>query len=271
MRDLGLEATHVETWFEREQGEDDDILLFRVSDETAQGWIPSFVDGVRRCYISDAALEARSANTGISKEDLLAAVLPDPGATMSGDFGEIVAFVFLASAETAPYEVIGPKKWSLKEDRTRPAPRSDVVQFVVPAWPEASEHDRLICAEVKAKATKGGWEPIPAAIAGSEKDRLNRLASTLVWLKERALLTDIGTTSIEILERFIRAVDHPKLDKRFWAVVVICNSLLDDELAAASVVSPDECSLAVISVPGLKSRYESVYEAVRSSMSGHAA
>jgi hypothetical protein len=54
-----------------------------------------------------------------------------------------------------------------------------------------------------------------------------------VWLKERALLEDLGTTTVAHLERFTKATDCPDGRKRFRAVAVISATLVDDELADA--------------------------------------
>ena len=79
---------------------------------------------------------------------------------MAGDFGEILVFLYHA-AEEHPMAVIGPKKWRLKQDRTKPTPYLDVVHFVVPTWPDSSEHDCLVCSEVKTKSTAGSRLPSP--------------------------------------------------------------------------------------------------------------
>lgn len=101
---------------------------------------------------------------GISRAAVLATKLPDPGSIMSGNFGEIVGYIYLAGINGSA--IVGLKRWRLKEDRTRSAPGSDVVQFVLTHWPAPSADDSLVCAEVKAKATPGSWAPLGAAITG---------------------------------------------------------------------------------------------------------
>ena len=234
--------------------------------EELEGLLASLVDGVRRCYISDARLRELAASRGLSPAEVLAVVTPDPGSVMSGDFGEIVAFLYLGSRDQE-IDPIGPKKWRLKNDRTKPAPHSDVVQFVVPDWPNASENDRVICAEVKTKATEGSSSPIDDALKDSEKDSLGRLARTLVWLKGRAVLAeDMESTTTDLLERFIEATDHPEATKTYLAVVVVCASLLEDEIAAAQADLRDERLAAVIAIPNLKDRYETTFEAIDKSV-----
>ncbi len=215
---------------------------------------------VRRCYISDASLEARIAETSLSARTIVGSKLPDRGSTMAGDFGEILTALFHAVSEH-PLVVLDPKKWRLKQDRTKPAPGSDLVQMILPQWPAASADDRIICAEVKTKSTRGGSTPIASAMADSEKDSSRRFVKTLNWLKERAIDTGLSTVSIEQLDRFIHPVDHPEATREFRAVAVICASLTADELVGVMPPLPSERSLIVISVPDLKETYERVFDA----------
>lgn len=266
MRDLEVDVADVSSWFVADNDRDGAVLLIRAPEDRVASWIPELVGPARRCYVSDDFLEQRARELGRTKRELLAAVLPNAGSVMAGDFGEIVAFLFLAT-NAHPDEVIGPKKWRLKQDRTKAAPYSDVVQFVVPNWPSPSAEDRLICAEVKTKSTNGDSTPISSAIADSEKDRIGRLAKTLVWLQERALLgEDLGSASLPLIERFVEATDHPPAEKSFWAIAVVCASLLDSELLDAPETRSDDYSVAVIAVPDLRRRYEEVFEAVARSV-----
>ena len=262
MIDLCIDVSRFVPWFAHEQ--DNPYVLIRISAEHAASWTNVLGVPLRRCYISDDALEDNSRRTGRPKSELIPAKLPSPGSTMAGDFGEILVYLYHAAHEH-PTAVIGPKKWRLKQDRTKPAPYSDVVHFVVPSWPQSSENDLLLCSEVKTKSTDGDSSPITAAIADCEKDRTSRLAKTLVWLRERALGEDLGSTTIGHLERFINATDHPPAQKHFRAVAVICSSLVDAELADAPNRAPADHAVVIISVPDLKKVYEAVFNAAQSS------
>ncbi len=262
MIELGVDISCLLPWFSHEQNEP--YVLIRVSTEQAASWADALGVPLRRCYITDDALEENSQRTGRPKSELVAAKLPNPGSTMAGDFGEILVYLYHAAHEH-PTAVIGPKKWRLKQDRTKPAPYSDVVHLVVPFWPQSSENDLLLCSEVKTKSTNGDSSPITAAIADCEKDRTSRLAKTLVWLRERALGEDLGSTTIGHLERFIDATDHPPAQKHFRAVAVICSTLVDAELADASDRVPDDHAVVIISVPDLKEIYEGVFNAALAS------
>jgi hypothetical protein len=263
MNELGFDIRQALPWFPHEQ--EAPYVLVRVSDEHARAWADVLGVPVRRCYVTDALLETRSKELGMPKSRILAAKLPDPGATMAGDFGEILVYFYQAAMEH-PQVALGPKKWRLKQDRTKPVPMSDVIHFVLPSWPRASERDVLLCSEVKMKSTKSKYSPIKAAIEDSAKDRTSRLGRTLAWLEERALSENLGDVKIEHLDRFLHATDYPPATKRFRAVAVVCASLVDGELRDAPAETPAGYSVVVIVVPELHRTYNEVFGAARQSV-----
>lgn len=263
MIELGLALETILPWFTTEPA----VGYTRISVplDHALTWPEVMANAVRRAYIADGKLEERALANCIPKAAVLATKLPDAGAVMSGDFGEIVAYIYLAGGQGGG--IVGPKRWRLKEDRTKSAPYSDVVQLVLPDWPTASADDSLICAEVKAKATAGAWAPIGAAINGMNKDRTSRLSRTLVWLRERAVSDDIGAVTIPQLNRFINATEFPPYARRFRAIAVICSDLVDQELHGFTPPTlPEACALIVIDVPHLHETYTAVYEAAHASV-----
>lgn len=258
MDELGFDFTNAVAWFPHDQ--EHPYVLVRISAQNVAELSEAMGVPLRRCYITDEALDQAAALHGVTREEVLKSVLPDAGAVMSGDFGEVLTYFYQAAREL-PANAIGPKKWRVKQDRTKPAPKSDVIHFVMPNRPHASTADVVLCSEVKAKATAGGSKPIADAIVDCKKDRTSRLSSTLVWLRERAMTTDLGDVDIPLLNRFIDAVDNPPAARRFRAVAVICNTLLDDELVAAPADADPEFTLVVISVPDLRTTYTAVYAA----------
>lgn len=259
--DLGFDFTRAVPWFPHDQ--EQPYVLVRVSDEHAKSWADALGLVVRRCYVSDSIINERAQDHGVEKTEIIAAKLPDSGSTMAGDFGEILVYLYQGAKELSAF---GPKKWRLKQDRTKPAPHSDVLHFVLPTWPTASAQDVLLCSEVKTKSTDGDSTPIQSAIDDSAKDRTSRLARTLVWLKERALGEPPGTlgdVQIAHLERFINATDHPEAKKQFRAVAVVCKSLVDDELKHAPKETLPEYTVVVIAVPDLKETYSAVFAAAK--------
>jgi hypothetical protein len=271
VNELGLEANSVLPWFSHER--DYPYVLVRVSEENTAGWADALRDAVRRCYITDEALRNRAheleAQLPGTFEERQAAVinskLPDPSATMAGDFGEILIYAYQA-AKSLPRDSIGPKKWRLKQARTKPAPYSDVVQFILPTWPVPSEQDEVLCAEVKMKSTDNGKSPITDAIEGCAKDRTSRLSSTLQWLKDRAITENLGAVQLAHLDRFINAVEHPQAIKRFRAVAVVCENLVNAELPNAPAQPSPDYELVIVAVPNLHAVYNAVFDAARASI-----
>jgi hypothetical protein len=271
MDELGFEIAEGLPWFSHER--ETPYVLVRVAEEYADNWAEQIRDAFRRCYVTDDLLQQRTqelrqelGGTPIElQKQIIHSKLPDAGPIMSGDFGEILVY-FYHAVTSHPQVAFGPKKWRLKETRTKAAPYSDVLHFILPSWPTSTADDLIFCSEVKSKATDSEkWSPIDRAIEGCSTDRISRLAKTLVWLRDRAIGENLGSVRIEHLNRFINANDHPAAIKRFYAVAVICSSLLEAELDKAPVVASADYTLVVIAVPNLHATYTAVFEAVRES------
>jgi hypothetical protein len=264
MDELGLDAANVAAWFQQQHVQP--CIVIGVDKAHATSWTAQLLDAVRRAYITDAAVVHHAAKHQVAQEVVIASKLPDPGSVMAGDFGEILVYVYQAAA-AHPKKLFGPKKWRLKQDRTKAAPHSDVVQFHLPKWPSASTEDAILCSEVKTKSTASAADPIGEAIRDSAKDRTSRLARTLLWLRERAMTEELGAVQLSHLDRFINATEHPAANRHFFAVAVICSSLIQAELMKAASVDADGCSLIVLDVPNLKATYMAVFEAALKSIS----
>ncbi|WP_201263268.1 Hachiman antiphage defense system protein HamA [Mycobacterium avium] len=263
MRDLGLDPDALKKLFSNAQ--QSPYVVINVSAEFVAQLGPDLGTAFRRCYITDDAVSRRVAETKATQRDVIAVKIPDRGSVMAGDFGEILTSLVQA-AEEHPTELLDPRKWRLKNDRTKAAPRSDVVQFVLPRWPDASSEDRLICSEVKTKSTASSNSPILQAIADSQKDSDGRLVKTLVWLRERALDTGLESVSIDQLNRFIEAIDHPPAEREFRAVAVVCDGLIKAELEGFELPDTEDRAVVIVVVPDLKQNYEAVYDLVVESL-----
>lgn len=265
MDELGFDFNNAVAWFRHQQNQPY-ALVWLTAKQTAQ-LIAETAVAVRRCYITDQLLSDSSAASGLSEPQVLASRLPDPGSTMAGDFGEILGY-FYQSTKELPEFAVGAKKWRLKQDRTKPAPKSDVVHFLMPNRPHSSVEDAVLCSEVKVKSTAGAAMPITSAIEDSTKDQTSRLAATLVWLRERAITdpAQLGDVDIPLLNRFINLIDHPPISRRFRAVAVICESLVGQELWAAPDIPNTDFTLLVIVVPNLRQTYESMFTAVHDTL-----
>ena len=149
MNELGLNIEDFLHFFTHES--ESPYVLVRLSAGQATSLAVNMRQAVRRSYLSDdllreraAELEAALGGTAESRQaKIIDAKLPSPGPTMSGDFGEILVYVYQATT-AHPQIAFGPKKWRLKQDRTKPAPFSVVVQFILPNWQTSSEDYVLI-------------------------------------------------------------------------------------------------------------------------------
>lgn len=270
MEELGFEIENALSWFSHEAN--NPYVLVKVNEQCANTWADEIRDALRKCYLTDEfllmrtkELERKVRGTPRDRQkQIICSKLPDPGSIMSGDFGEILVY-FYHAVKAHPEVAFGPKKWRLKETRTKAAPYSDVVQFILPSWPTPTGNDVILCSEVKSKATRSNYDPINKAIEGCTSDRTNRLAKTLVWLRDRAIGEDLGNVHIEHLNRFINAIDHPAAIKRFHAIAVVCSSLIEGELSKAPSSALADYTLIVISVPNLHAVYTAVFEAVKNS------
>ena len=258
MNSLELDLKRVRDWFIHVQSTP--YVIVRLDQQRAAKLHNEIGTAVRRCYIADSLLINYSEQNNLPQTDIISAQLPDPGSIMAGDFGEILVYLYQMTREYT-CTPIGPLKWRLKEDRTKPAPYSDVVHFVLPDWPLASADDLILCAEVKTKSTNSSFEPIENAVVGINKDRTSRLARTLVWLRERALTEALGDIRIDQLERFINATKHPPARRAFQAVAVLSSELVQSAIAGTSFASSDDYTIVVVSVPQLRSVYTSVFAA----------
>ena len=260
MNDLGIEPEDFRKVFP--SSEEEEYLLIKISRAHAKNFAYDLRKAIRRCYITDERLIECADREDVCRAEVVKSKLPDRGSTMAGDFGEILTSLYQICHEY-PTKILDPWKLRLKGDRTKPAPYSDVVQFVLPRWPESSSDDRIICSEVKTKSTKGSSKPIVEAIKDSKKDSERRLPKTIAWLEEKSLDPGIDSVSRKQIKRFgENMIEYPEVNREFNAVAVICSSLVDDEIVDMDAALDKGTKLIIISVPDLKKNYEAVYEAV---------
>lgn len=250
-------------WFTHQQ--DQPYVLIQLNQQQTNQLVDEIADAIRRCYITDDLLKQRAVVTNLPQTEILQSKLPDTGSTMAGDFGEVFCYLYQSTKEL-PGFAIGVKKWRLKQDRTKPAPKSDVLHFLMPNRPDPSEQDQIICAEVKLKSTQSTSTPIASAIVDCQKDQTSRLSSTLQWLRARAMSEELGDIDIPLLDRFINQVDYPPAIRRFRAVAVLCDSLAPNEMQTVQLPPNANFTLVVIVVPNLQQTYEAVFTAVRNSV-----
>lgn len=256
--DLSLPLDAVAKWFDRV--ENGAYSRVRVSSATVETWSSLLALALRRCYVKDDALRARVLSNQLPVQEVLAAFLPSVASTQSGDFGEVLAYLYLSS-RALPRTFIGPKKWRHKANPDAPMHGSDVVLFHLSNWPLPSSEDVLVCAEVKSKATQGAHRPAVDAVHDLEKDRTSRLAKTLTWMKRRAITTGLDDIHVSHIERFERAIEHPAARREFVAACLYCDSLVDADLSGTPLSSTSDVELVVISVPDLRGAYSDIFSA----------
>lgn len=216
------------------------------------------VEQLPSCYIPIQQLRKRMKETGLSASEILSNRLPDSGAVMSGDFGEMMTLFFLSTERTEA--TIPIKKWRYKQDRRKPTPHSDVIILHRQDTKGVSTNDFVICAEAKQKSTKSKFDPIAKALEGFTEDRTGRLARTLLWLREKAIDSE-SRSMIDYIERFTQA--HSVSFRKYYKVVaVIDRDLLDAEITRTlSLPEQNESfEIVVLGVNRLYEMYNNVYK-----------
>lgn len=83
--------------------------------------------------------------------------------------------------------------------------------------------------------------------------------------RKSPLTENLGAVQIAHLNRFINATDHPAATKRFRAVAVICENLVNAELPNAPQQPLPEYELVIFAIPNLHAVYNAVFEAAKAS------
>lgn len=234
-------------------------IIFDLDDDKATEFLSSLPSHFRTCYIDDKQL-LEKIRSGGNAEEILRHLIPDTGSVMAGDFGEILSF-YLLQGKYPPKKLNGPKKWRWKTDRNKPSPKTDVVLFYI-ASKKSSPDDLLVIGESKVKATDSSRDPIADAIDGTKQDHVSRLAATLVWMRERAIV-QVEKGEVNKLNRFIFSSEpsNGPYKKWFHAIAIIDRSFLENLIANNHTVPAlqDEAKIVVIAIPNLKTKYETVF------------
>jgi hypothetical protein len=239
---------------------EDKYLVFHLSEKMKTDFLSTLPLMLLKCYVTEKEIKEREKNLGKLRSEIINEYIPDKANIMSAEFGEILSY-YLLKELNLPEKLSGPKKWFWKEAKNKPIQKTDVVLFNTQNKP--TKQDYLISAEVKCKATKKkNYSPIQDAIDGATTDYVERLAITLVWLKERYTKAN-KKKSLEKLERFLKPAEYGEYVKYFKAVAVIEEKLLSEEITK-DYHSMDKINgnfqILIISIDGLKECYETVYK-----------
>jgi hypothetical protein len=243
-----------------------DIHVYTLNDEEKRKFLSDIIAPFRHCYIMDSELSDKAAINKISKADFLEKyVLPNVGNIKSGDFGEMIArFFVLDHYSSKGLTLISPKKWLWKEDRNKAAPYTDVVAFYFPNNNKPSVDDFIVSVESKMKATPQSAHRLQVAIDGANKDKLSRLAKTLIWLDAKYSRTG-DMENKNIVQRYLDPVTNGNYHKIFKAIGIIDKSLSDYELSEP-VKNNEGIRILLIIIDNLKNVYEENYKNMKSSV-----
>ena len=255
------ENEDVRSWFQEYEKPDDCVdVRAHILAEAKIGHLETFmISRIPSCYISEGGLVEQMSKTGLSAPDILKNKLPDTGAVMAGDFGEVLTLFYLGSERPEIIQKV--MKWRFKQDRTKAAPHSDVVILHRSDLQKASTNDFVICAEAKLKSTKSTFSPIEKSIEGYNLDKTGRLARTLVWLKEKEI--EYGDAkSVAYITRFSDDLLDTAFNKYYRAVVIIDREYIDEELDKLLDLpaQSDEFEIIVLGISDLKALYEKSFE-----------
>jgi len=156
-------------------------------------------------YIMKEVIIKHKTDFGSTSKEIHNEYIPDDPRLMSGEFGEILSQQLLIELyESNGLELKGMKKTLHKEAKNVANHGTDIVLFYRKEEQE-SEDDILICGEVKSKATPKNESSILKAVGGVEKDNINRLAETLIWIR-RKYKEEKNVEGFKNVQRFIDPV-----------------------------------------------------------------
>lgn len=171
-------------------------------------------------YIREADIKHQKIKFGSTSEDIYNEYIPDDPKLMSGEFGEILSQQLLVELyEKNGFAINGMKKTLHKEAKNVANHGTDIVLFYRKDIKE-SEDDLLISAEVKSKATPNKNSSILKAVKGVEKDFINRLAETLIWIRRKYKEED-NKNEVNNIQRFIDPVKNTPYKKHYKAIAVV--------------------------------------------------
>lgn len=251
---------------ETPQGE---VVRLTLNEDDRQEFLNGLPNDFCLSYVSKKKLEGLAGANEVSKREYFESFLipetPAYANIRSGDFGEMLCFMLLKSkADQNGVWLVGPRKWRWKSDKNKACHGSDVVLFHRHQRQPSAE-DGVAVVESKMKAVAGASSPIQKAVDGAIDDKTKRLAKTLNWLNDR-LAAEEKPRLREALNRYRFTDENPTYFKKFHAISIIDDSLLDDEVAKELDLDGHDIEVLVVSMNNLKEAYEVTYEAMLDSL-----
>jgi hypothetical protein len=248
--------------------EDSDIIKVTLKDDERDIFLSKLPDFYREAYIAKNELDLRVETFESSHALELSELVPDKGSIRSGDFGEVLSYLFFKERHQV-HGVDGPLKWRWKQDKNTAAPYSDVILFACPNVEVPCVDDLLVSVESKMKATESELNQIQKAIDGAESDYVSRIANSLAWMKRKykieAAKADADTDGIKNIiakiERFINADEKGPYQKKVKAIAFIDQSWFEDDLLrpiAKPTIQGLDLTIFAVSISKLKEAYNEV-------------
>lgn len=240
------------------------IIKYDLNASERTNLLSSIPQNFRECYISKSDLKKLCRAHGMTSKEILEQFkLPDDGKIMSGDFGEILCLLVIKSKlQMKGLRVFGIPKWRWKQEKNKAAPHSDGILFHQKNSKVPSTDDFVVSVESKMKAVKNNnYRPIQNAIDGAQKDKLTRLAKTIVWLDQRFGL-EPRPHLLKKLERFKRPDVHGTYKKHFKAIALIDSNFFDDELNAGWSNTDKDIQVIAFSISDLKGAYNGMFKSI---------
>lgn len=248
--------------------DDGEIIKVTLKDEDRTNFLAKLPEFYRYAYVTETELDSRIAAFGTTRAEELAELIPDRGNIRSGDFGEILAYLFFKERHEL-MAIDGPLKWHWKQDKNTPAPYTDVILFACPNVDAPCIDDLLVSVESKMKATASESNQIQAAIDGAETDYVSRIANSLAWMrrKYRNEATKVGVDIENIkaiivkLERFINSDDKGLYTKKVKAITFLDKSWFHEDIARPiqrPTINGLDLTVFAVSIDRLRAAYEEV-------------
>lgn len=248
--------------------EDSDIIRVTLKDDERDIFLAKLPDLYREAYIAKEELDSRVTTFESSHALELSELIPDVGSIKSGDFGEVLSYLFFKERHQVQ-GVDGPLKWRWKQDKNTAAPYSDVILFACNNVDVPCIDDLLVSVESKMKATDSNLNQIQNAIDGAESDYVSRIANSLAWMKRKYKIeaakvgADIDNIKSVIakIERFINADEKGAYQKKVKAIAFIDQSWFEKDLLlpiTKPAIQGLDLTIFAVSISRLKEAYTEV-------------
>lgn len=242
------------------------ITILKLKSAEYDTFIKKLPDDFLRSYITEEKIREQKSKYNETSDDIYNQYIPDDPKLMSGEFGEILSYGLIKELyERIGLNISGLKKTLHKEAKNVASHGTDIVLFYQKNSATPSDEDILISAEVKAKATKKNDSAILKAVKDAEKDYLNRLAETLIWLKRKYKEID-DISGFNSIQRFCDPLKTITFHKHFKAIAVIDKNFLSSEKRPKTTTIKDDLEIILILIDNLKGTYETVYNDIQKSI-----